>query len=85
MAATYNMSLFDRSFSRRTGGRARGDMWSGLEPPPISVGMILGDLRWHAALYREDDLPFPTRLGFLGLRVLQRLSYNAGWFWGGRS
>jgi hypothetical protein len=75
------MSLFDRSFLRR----ARARTWNGLEPPPISVAAILGDLRWHAALYREDGLPLRTRIGFLGLRVLQRVSYNAGWFWGGRS
>lgn len=74
------MSLFDR----RAPQRARAHAWNGLEPPPISVSEILGDIRWHATLYRQDGLPLPTRLGFLGLRVLQRVSYNAGWFWGGR-
>ena len=73
------MSLFDRSVRRR----ARAHAWNGLEPPPILPGEILDELRWHAALYRQDGLPLFTRLRFLGLRVLQRVSYNAGWYWGG--
>lgn len=74
------MSLFDRGAPRR----ARPSAWNGLEPPPIFAREMLGELRWHAALYRQDGIPLRARLGFLGLRVLQRVAYNAGWFWGGR-
>jgi len=40
---------------------------------------ILVDLRWHAALYAEDDMPVRDRAAFLALRVVQRLAYNLGW------
>ena len=71
------MSLFDRR------GPARARAWNGLEPPPIFVRDMLDELRWHAALYRQDGIPPSTRIRFLVLRVLQRVSYNAGWLWGG--
>ena len=51
----------------------------GLAPPPATPQAILADLRWHWAVYREDGLPLRDRLAFLGLRIVQRLGYNAGW------
>lgn len=70
------MSLFDR-FATHTD---RG--WRGLEPPPLSISTALNDLRWHAALYRHDGLSARETLGFLALRVVQRVAYNAGWLFG---
>lgn len=70
------MSLFDRF----TTNSRRG--WNGLEPPPISVRTLLDDLRWHHALYRHDGLPPREVVAFLALRVVQRVSYNLGWYHG---
>lgn len=65
--------------------RGRGPRTSrGFEPPPATFGAVLRDLRWQWALYREDGLPLRERVVFLGLRVAQRLAYNAGWWIGGR-
>lgn len=65
------------------GGRGR-DGWKGLRPPSATPWEIWRDVRWHAALYREDGLRLPERAAFLTLRVVQRLAYNAGWWAGGR-
>ncbi len=54
----------------------------GLSPPPATPGAILADLRLQWAHYREDDLPARDRVAFLGLRIVQRLAYNLGWFMG---
>lgn len=70
------MSLFDR-FTARPQHR-----WKGLEPPPLSVFTLIDDLRWHAALYRQDDLSSREAITFLALRVVQRVAYNVGWIWG---
>jgi hypothetical protein len=59
-------------------------VWEGLRPPPIGVGELWRDLSWHRALYAEDGLPVREQLAFLGLRVVQRVSYNLGWYLGGR-
>jgi hypothetical protein len=56
----------------------------GLVPPASTPAAILDDLRWQWALYREDGLPLRDRLAFVGLRVIQRVAYNIGWFVGGR-
>ena len=75
------MSLADLySFGR---GRKR-DRWEGLRPPPASPSELWRDVRWQAALYREDALPLRMRATFLAFRVVQRLAYNAGWHVGGR-
>lgn len=74
------MSLADFRFLRRV---AATGAWQGLRPPPATLPALYQDLRWHAALYREDGLPWRVRLAFLGLRVAQRLTYNAGWRRGG--
>jgi len=72
------MSLADLSPFRRGGRRT----WRGLRPPSATPSELLRDLRWHAALYREDNLPLKDRSAFLALRVVQRLAYNAGWLVG---
>lgn len=74
------MSFYDRTVPRR----ARAHAWNGLAPPPLSVRELVDDVRWHAALYQQDRLPVATRLGFLGLRIVQRVAYNLGWWGGGR-
>lgn len=74
------MSLADLWRRRPTASR-----WKGLRPPPATPAEIARDLRWHAALYREDGLPWRVRAVFLLLRVVQRLAYNLGWSIGGRS
>lgn len=56
----------------------------GLDPPPATPRTIIRDLIWHMKLYRIDHLPWSTRLGFLGLRVAQRIAYNLGWNSGGK-
>lgn len=70
------MSLFDRFTTNTRKG------WRGLEPPPLSLGVIFDDLRWHLALYRHDEMPPRDVVAFLALRVLQRVAYNAGWHHG---
>lgn len=74
------MSLADFRFLRKLGATGT---WEGLRPPPATIRAIYHDLRWHAALYREDGLPLRLRVAFLGLRVVQRVAYNAGWRDGG--
>lgn len=73
------MSLMDvgRWQRRRTGP-------PGLDPPPATPCTIARDLRWHRKLYRLDALSWRTQLGFLVLRVVQRIAYNLGWWFGGR-
>ncbi len=73
------MSLAD--LRRRAGAR---DATRGLSAPPATPRAIIEDLRWQWALYREDGLAIRERVAFLGLRVVQRLAYNLGWFVGGR-
>lgn len=73
------MSLYDRTAHRRP----RAHAWNSLAPPQLSVGELVDDVRWHAALYRHDRLPAVTQLAFLGLRVIQRAAYNLGWWKGG--
>ena len=75
------MSLMDLRLFRK---RSPEDRRRGLEPPSANILAILADLRWQSALYREEGLSSLDRIIFLGLRVVQRLAYNAGWFWGGR-
>lgn len=70
------MSLADLRFLRRVAGTGA---WEGLRPPPATLPALWQDLQWHAALYREDGLPWRDRAFFLSLRVLQRVAYNAGW------
>lgn len=75
------MSLLDlKGLWRRRSRRG----WEGLRPPTLGVGELWRDLSWHRALYAEDGLPVRERLAFLGLRVVQRVSYNLGWYLGGR-
>jgi hypothetical protein len=59
-------------------------VWEGLRPPPLGLAELWNDLSWHRALYTEDGLPLRDQLAFLGLRVVQRVSYNLGWYLGGR-
>ena len=56
----------------------------GLDPPSASPAAIWQDLRWHDRIYRMEGLDLGTRLAFLGLRVVQRLAYNRGWYERGR-
>jgi hypothetical protein len=51
----------------------------GLEPPAATPRAIWDDLRWHHRIYRMEGLDLRTRLGFLALRVVQRVAYNLGW------
>ncbi|MBK8265196.1 MAG: hypothetical protein IPK80_28185 [Nannocystis sp.] len=46
--------------------------------------MIVRDLHWHRKLYEIDRLPWRTQIAFMGLRVVQRIAYNIGWWLGGR-
>ncbi|WP_257450038.1 hypothetical protein [Archangium lipolyticum] len=55
-----------------------------MRPPPLGLTELWRDLSWHRALYAEDGLPLRDQLAFLGLRVVQRVSYNLGWHLGGR-
>lgn len=71
------MSLMDVD-----GHAARGPQ--GLDPPSHSPRAIWRDLRWHDRIYRMEGLNRRTRLGFLFLRVVQRLAYNRGWHGRGR-
>lgn len=64
--------------------RRQGEGPPGLDPPSHSLGAIWEDLRWHARIYRMEGLDRRTRLGFLALRVVQRLAYNTGWYEGRR-
>ncbi len=65
-------------------GRRGLNRWRGLRPPAATPQELWRDLRWHAALYREDGLSLQERSAFLALRVIQRLAYNAGWHSGRR-
>lgn len=64
--------------------RRQGDGPPGLDPPSHSPSAIWEDLRWHARIYQMEGLGPGTRLGFLVLRVVQRLAYNLGWHEGRR-
>lgn len=76
------MSFLDLHFLRRL---RESRTWEGLRPPSTTFRAIRDELRWCSALYQEDALPYRERAVFLGLRVVQRLAYNAGWVMGGRS
>ena len=62
-------------------GQAEGP--PGLDPPSATPSAIWQDNRWHDRIYRMEGLDRRTRLGFLALRVVQRLAYNTGWYAGG--
>lgn len=53
--------------------------WEGMKPPPFNPISIFEDLRWHFALYRNDQLPIRKIIGFLFLRVVQLYEYKKGW------
>lgn len=53
---------------------------NGLIPPKITVHSLIGDLRWHLLFYKEDGLSFNVVIFFLFLRLVQRISYNLGWW-----
>lgn len=55
----------------------------GLDPPAATPAAIWEDLRWHNRIYRMEGLDNQTRLGFLALRIVQRMAYNVGWYQGG--
>jgi hypothetical protein len=73
------MSLMDVGRRRRRRGGPPG-----LDPPPATPCMIVRDLHWHRKLYEIDRLPWRTQIAFMGLRVVQRIAYNIGWWLGGR-
>lgn len=66
------MSLMDIKRGKNVGPQ-------GLDPPSAAPAAIWEDLRWHHRIYQMEGLDLRTRLGFLGLRVLQRIAYNLGW------
>ncbi len=47
--------------------------------PPLRLGEVLWDFRYQWRAYCQRCVPFPRRVGFLVLRVVQRLAYNWGW------
>lgn len=53
-----------------------------LEPPRLSLHSLAQDLSWEVRQLRASQLTIRTSLGFLILRVLQRIAYNAGWSMG---
>ena len=65
--------------------KRRRRSWQGLRPPAATPIELWKDLEWHHALYEEDGLSRKDRLAFLGLRIVQRVAYNIGWYLGGRS
>jgi len=56
-----------------------------LKPPKISIYNLFKDIRWHIKLYNEANLPLKTKIQFICLRIVQRISYNKGWEKGGKN
>ncbi|MCH8907590.1 MAG: hypothetical protein IH840_10910 [Candidatus Heimdallarchaeota archaeon] len=50
-----------------------------LQPPKLSVVTLHRDLKFHYRYYRMKNIPISQRLLLLGLRLMQRISYNLGW------
>ena len=50
-----------------------------LRPPKLTLYNVWKDLTWHYRRYKSHDLGTRTIIGFLLLRMLQRISYNVGW------
>lgn len=70
------MTLFDvKQFSEITAPE-----WSfNTLRPPLRFGEVLWDLRYQWRGYCGRCLPLARRVGFLLLRVIQRVAYNWGW------
>ena len=54
-----------------------------LKPPKITVKNVYKDIKYHIKLYKGEKLSFRTILGFIFLRLSQRLFYTLGWKKGG--
>ncbi len=53
-----------------------------LRPPPPVLAEVRSDLRRHDLRYMQTGIPLEERIRFLFLRLLQTLSYHAGWLHG---
>ncbi|MHA1294163.1 MAG: hypothetical protein ACTSQJ_16040 [Promethearchaeota archaeon] len=47
--------------------------------PPLKIKEILIDIKHQWCSYRWNKLSFFKRIGFLILRIFQRVAYNLGW------
>lgn len=67
------MSFFDMRFKKNE------NHWEGMQPPRLSILIIIADLRWHNALYQANKLPIRTILFFNVCRIIQLVAYYYGW------
>ena len=50
-----------------------------LKPPELSLRSLLNELISVSRSYFQSGLPLKDLYAFVGLRIVQRLAYNAGW------
>ncbi len=50
-----------------------------LEPGPLSLWALLKQALEDFEVLRGESIPMGDKLGFAGLRSIQRIAYNLGW------
>lgn len=51
-----------------------------LKPPKITLNYVLNQFRFYYSIYRAEKLSISEITQFMIIRLIQRISYNFGWF-----